>query len=837
MTKVQRKLRKVLIILSLLSWPAVDLPKAATQCSQANEYSISKYPVKLDFGTQAVGEAMTLRQAIFANSKNCTPPSLEENPIELTDEEFSLQKKECYTGVWEDENYSTCLLSVAFLPTSKGPKEAKLTIPEIATVPIQAQALVGKPQMEISPTHLDFKTAIVGSSHPPLSVVIHNTSRVNLKLDELALEEPSAFKLNSWECLVPWLLPGKRCQAAVQFVPLLAGEETNRLTIASGASSAAEITLQGTAKDSQLCSEVTIESVNSGAWGMGETWSTGALPTPEDVVRVSRGHILTALPKVVVKTLCIEEGATLESADNLWLQATDYLENQGTLRGQEGASIFLVTGPTVTDDGREWGYYGAGRPIVNRGTIIAGGAEATYAASGGSIVMLGRNVLNTGLIQGGEGGVAGQGGRVQMVGNLGGAGYLYNAGEIRGGQGGRCNLEATGGEGGSLRLLALPEIYLHGVQAAGKGGEGCSSSQQGDVMIDPSMISWAPTGSQIEGRHITIFGGEEWSLNLNHLESTVIKATGNVTLAVGETGHIDLRGNARSLLEATGQVTLLANEILLDEGETLTDLMTASQLVVGPSKVLREVVLLAPEPKVTGLPGETITLEFILINSGPEKDTYALEVSDMAGWPLSQFTSPVIVEGLYVMGLRLKVTLHEESNFIKVTAISQTNPKVTSTAEVRVEVPDLTLPYLGVGVVQGLETASKFRGGIAVNGQEPFLVEQVVKRPTDSIDIRGLITADPVGQLADLVVYFTYQATPLEKGTTLMLGPQGEILAWDGQADSLVVFREQVELTSQVNIYQGKLLVPGIVNIYLGYRLPTGEVVSHQKPMILTVTD
>jgi len=722
--------------------PATQIPLEGSGCRGGNSGQwVDFYPRILDFGTLTVGESMALTQTVYTSSYGCG--ALQVEALDFTGpqaSEFSSEEPQCFYGLWDNSAYSSCTFAVLFSPTSEGVKEAQVNLvfndPQVKTPlqPLQARATFGLPQLEVSPTTIDFGEVTLGQSVEQ-PVTLKNTGEANLTYEIAVTGEPD-FNVWSWGCFT-WLPPGEECQLMTQFSPISLGQKEGQLTIDANATNPPSVALplQGISLGPADClaEKITTESMTSGAWGSGGTWTLGTPPTNVDVVKIKSGHTITALPEeAVVKALCIETGGTLESADNrgsqLWVRATDYIENKGTVRGQAGrdeasnegcpqerlgtadcaypgASVYLVTGTPVTNYGKlgDWWWEGSGGPVINEGIITAGkgGDGSRYAADGGYAIVLGRNTLNMNLIQAGDGGrllgtqagTAGRGGLTQIWGKLGGPGYLKNYGEVKSGDGGNCNPLATapqlGGRGGNLWLVSLPDVYLYGTHASGKGGSDCSTpGEDGWVRIEPSVISLAGANTQVTGGDVTIFGGNDWVLDLSNLNRLVVTATGDLTLAVGDGGIIDLRGNNQPVLKAAGQVNLFSDSILLDPGQQLTDLITATDIVVGGSKILREVSLIAPT-KVVGQPGSVVTVGLTLNNGGPEQDAYDLSVTDTAHWPLSQLASPARLAGLATGETTLEVTLPTTRgaiNLIKVTATSQADQKVSSTAEISVEV-------------------------------------------------------------------------------------------------------------------------------------------------------
>jgi len=1076
-------------------------------CSAASDAPrwVSIYPPLIDFGAQLVGEATTLTQSVSTWSYGgCGNLQIED--ITFTGaqaREFSFKDKQCYYGVWEAFAYSYCQFALVFSPTAEGRKEANVTFtfndPTLnpISLPIRAKASFSKPLIEVTPPTVNFGQVTLDKSASQ-QVTITNTGEVNLKLDNIFVNDNQSFRIEAWSCqhYNPGLAPGEVCQLTTYFTPFTFSfrNKTGTLMISSNAANhpALEIPLQGTTQVPADCTDdnITIESINDGAWETPSTWNRRAPPTENDVVRIR--HTVTALPYTSVKTLCMEPEAILESQDNqgtpLSIYVTDYLENKGTIRGKDGQAeiagassctdSWTVGSPTCAQNGASislqvgnyyWWHEDSTQNglIINEGNILAGngGSGRQYGGHGGQISINGKGVLNlpvddeSGVMQAGQGGdltgtEAGQAGRGGDAWVSGYERVSGNGGRLVAGNGGNCNPNATvgqiGGNGGSQRWWGAT-VDLSGTFLMGKGGTQCtplgSDGREGFFRTDPSVISLSGVNTKVRGGNVTIFGGNNWTLNLSNLNRIVVQASGDITLAVGEGGIIDLRGNTQPILEAKGQVNLLSNTLLLDEGRKLSEIFMASNIVVGPSKILHDVSIIGSK-KVLGRPGMTVPVVLTLSNSGPEQDTYRLELTNSGGWSQTPLPSTMTVAGLATVQLVINVTLPMNRGaleVIRVNATSMVDPKVSSKTEIHVGVAtkdsyvmlpplpqgetsplpnpvptpptpgsitatpcpstgvinsvcnnrggvirdatfetqakvaggdlegtidnrgfvaqvtiqpgtelhggtlsgyivnqgtladfqfvgaaitggllagtvtneskvggtfiDVTLApntHLSGGKLQGeirgdktapalledlriiagsrlsgvtlgnnviveegvifeddtlptsqlpslgetlatnnqgqtIKTASNFRGGVAVKETKTFQTSSEVKIVSDTIAIQGQITVDPIhiDQVADLVVYLSYQLTPEDKLIYLMVNNTQEILAWDEQLASLIPFQEQVTLTPEVTvpIYQGPLLLPGIVKLHFGYRLADGTVVSHSKPIELNVTE
>jgi uncharacterized repeat protein (TIGR01451 family) len=136
------------------------------------------------------------------------------------------------------------------------------------------------------------------------------------------------------------------------------------------------------------------------------------------------------------------------------------------------------------------------------------------------------------------------------------------------------------------------------------------------------------------------------------------------------------------------EVEIFADEVLLDPGMTLETLIQADKVTQKPAKIIYQAVW-SEVGYLTGKPGETILVPLTLLNAGPLKDDYTLQVADSAGWDLGKIPQTVPVNGLRRTTVELAVTLpntHGAQNEITVRATSKADPSMVATLEVKVGV-------------------------------------------------------------------------------------------------------------------------------------------------------
>ncbi|MCK5522802.1 MAG: choice-of-anchor D domain-containing protein, partial [Thiomargarita sp.] len=368
-----------------------------------------------------------------------------------------------------------------------------------------------------------------------------------------------------------------------------------------------------------------------------------------------------------------EKGGTLESKysfTDLRVEAKERIENKGTIRrqdddggissasGSKGASILLNVGKvcylpwaldkpvsSIRSSRRPalnqniavpypyyWCYY-KGR-FYNEGNIIAGDGKAgkIFGRRGGDIKiragditikrigsgpLLVSNVCknNYGAICAGNGS-AGQpgadGGNISIKARNNPDNqsfvYMYRP-YIWAGNGGKGIDGLPGGNGGDLRVRGYAKIIWGSpiILKAGKGG--IPYGNDGHLIFDPRILSISGDDTTISGGNVTLFGGEDATIELNGLNDGAITATGDLTVSVGEGGVIK-SDSTNQFMKADGQVNLFADDIMLPEDVNVSDL-TGDNVVIGSGQIMRDVSLTASGDS-SGEPGVTLPLDLTL---------------------------------------------------------------------------------------------------------------------------------------------------------------------------------------------------------------------------------
>jgi PKD repeat protein len=139
-----------------------------------------------------------------------------------------------------------------------------------------------------------------------------------------------------------------------------------------------------------------------------------------------------------------------------------------------------------------------------------------------------------------------------------------------------------------------------------------------------------------------------------------------------------------------------------------------------------------------------------------------------------------------------------------------------------------SLPALGNG----------FAGGIAVNSGA--YQQRVIQNLADTVEVTGEITVAPtdIGKVADIFIYAAAHF-PWDANNTYYytVGEGYSVSPWDQDPYKLVPFIPNVTLgvSHHVSMWKGTFPVTGTLDIFFGYRLPNGILVSNKQPIEATI--
>ncbi len=705
--------------------------------------NIEVTPTSRNFGNVSVDTTTTIQTFIVSNTGN-TNLSLGTLSWTGTPGEF-LATNGCTNGLTLAPAVA-CSITVAFQPQSPGAKSATFSLasndPDTSNLLVTVTGNGVFPNIQVTPTIVHFGNVKVGATSTTQVVTVSNMGDGNLSIQPLTLSANTEFAFVSNGCSGITLAPNGTCSVAIRFQPTTANTQSGSLSIPSNdpdtSNWSVTLTGKGIIVPSLGCESPatgtaltpTIVSIQDGSWTDINTWDVGdRYPNLSSDVVLVNNHIITDLPaKITIDTLCNHGTLSSRTDSSLEIQAKGGFYNyaSGIIKGEDGANDPTSSACHIGKDvtlkaaagvqshdkyGDLWYYtHRSTSPIVNDGKILGGAGQdgTSCGGKGGNVTVLGHGITNHSLaeIKAGNGGTAsagkgGEGGRAQVFGKLGGsgwggAGFVNSQGSIVGGNGG--NGSSVAGRGGNLWIVGIPKVQLGPDLTNTDGCMQCSTidrighyagtggtpnGQNGWVQIEPSVISiTAGEQAEINGSEVTIFGGDDWTLNLSDANSTVVEATDNITLAVGNNSVIDLRGNRSAILKAGGEVKIFSNQVLLDPGVTLSDIIEAPKITPAPSKILRN-VMLSGSSQVAGQPGVTLPIRFTISNGGPQDDTYQVVTSNSTGW---RSETTVAVQGLDSLDVELGVKLPSQigdAKVITIVATSQSDPEATSSMEVR----------------------------------------------------------------------------------------------------------------------------------------------------------
>jgi Abnormal spindle-like microcephaly-assoc'd, ASPM-SPD-2-Hydin len=228
---------------------AVGSPQVVTLTGTGTTTAISLSPSSLTFATTAVG-AIAPAQTITVTNTGANTAAVESylftgaNPTT-----FLLRGKTCGTTLAAG---ASCTLSIAFQPTSGGPRTANLVATSRAVGSPQTVTLMGTggtTTFSLSPGSLTFPSTRVGSVSASQIVTVINTGTTAISVTSYVFigDDPSSFFLSGKTC-VKTLAAGASCTLSVAFRPTAAGTATAGIAATdTGPDSPQTMGLSGTA--------------------------------------------------------------------------------------------------------------------------------------------------------------------------------------------------------------------------------------------------------------------------------------------------------------------------------------------------------------------------------------------------------------------------------------------------------------------------------------------------------------------------------------------------------------------------------------------------------------
>jgi hypothetical protein len=127
---------------------------------------------------------------------------------------------------------------------------------------------------------------------------------------------------------------------------------------------------------------------------------------------------------------------------------------------------------------------------------------------------------------------------------------------------------------------------------------------------------------------------------------------------------------------------------------------------------------------------------------------------------------------------------------------------------------------------KSIATTTRIAAGIKVNNED--FKSHVAHKQSDTAEITMRIKPDAahVGKNADIIVYGSYQeSADSEPVLFSVLDDKGTVKDWDEKPASLLPFRKNVQLETinELLLFKGNFSAKGRLQIFVGYRLETGE--------------
>ncbi len=158
----------------------------------------------------------------------------------------------------EVSSLTDCALRLAFAPTGRGARRARIRLDSNAQGGTQTLPLIGvgvAPELVIEPLEIDLGRQSVGGAGAPAVLRVANRGTAPLQLGRIALGGPAAGDFRrvarlrgaagQTGCGSRLLLPGERCSVRFVFAPGEAGERRAELRIESDAAGSRTVVLKG----------------------------------------------------------------------------------------------------------------------------------------------------------------------------------------------------------------------------------------------------------------------------------------------------------------------------------------------------------------------------------------------------------------------------------------------------------------------------------------------------------------------------------------------------------------------------------------------------------------
>ncbi len=352
--------------------------------------------------------------------------------------------------------------------------------------------------------------------------------------------------------------------------------------------------------------------------------------------------------------------------------------------------------------------------------------------------------------------------------------------------------DVVGGQGGNLAInLSTLKGFVRG--CPGRTTNHVEVYPTEYIRFDPTILTVDESTHLVNANFIYIFAGDDAQVDLRKLSPSAVQAYKTITLAVGKNGVIDLRGLNSVVFQAAEKVEIFADQVLLDEGVQLSNLINSPEIQVKPSKLLHFVDLQYPQ-QIKGDAGAVVPVTLTVLNNGSSKDTYKVEVSDSLGWLEFPIPTDIEINSLRRSDIDFNVRIPNsgyDKNIIQVKITSQSDPSVQILANIQASLyhSELITPRNGKKADLSIVLDGHLRMGEKLNevadALEKVLIAKGYTPPTDQQLINWLnqFSSTPPSQAAYLD--FLKQLQP--EGSSKLSPPVIELITFTDTVSTRVV--------------------------------------------------
>lgn len=450
------------------------------------------------------------------------------------------------------------------------------------------------------------------------------------------------------------------------------------------------------------CNQPTISTVKSGKWTDPTVWSIGRVPNKGDNVLIAKGHEITVDTPINVEKKEVFDviGGAVCNAGTLKTENGQFrncAQPSTPAKNIDISAMYLVNYATGIIKAGNGGSApsGAGLPCPSE---RCGEGQNAIAGDGGSVFANATAIINEGLVVAGNGGHAGAAHAIATAGN--GGSVDFGARDSKN----SSSMPLESGDGGNICAPITWWQDRYGRSSTGQAGsifvspisnlkgkwDGSKGQAGKEIYYDPIYLKPSADFSMVGFDKAEIYTDEGGEIDFTQLQPGAIsnKVVRISTKSLnGQGGVLNLTGIRGKVITATERVEIYADQIKLDTGVNIRDLIDAPNVVIEAGKVPYFVTIAASSLTI-GQPGATVNIPVSIHNIGPKVDTFTFKVTDEHGWLLGTLAD-VTVSGYETKVVNLDVTLPTTRgayNVVQVVGTSTTYPANQRIVKIGVEV-------------------------------------------------------------------------------------------------------------------------------------------------------